>query len=71
LGVKSNLIKKIKAMTQANHISYKDSAARVVLKEGVYYRYIFNEYKKEYDALMQSGLYEALIAKGYLIAHSE
>ena len=58
-------------MTQANYISYKDSAARVVLQEGVYYRYIFNEYKKEYDALMQSGLYEALIDKGYLIAHSE
>ena len=58
-------------MTQANYISYKDSAARVVLQEGVYYRYLFNEYKKEYDALMQSGLYEALIDKGYLISHSE
>jgi len=58
-------------MTQANYISYKDSAARVVLQDGVYYRYIFNEYKKEYDALMQSGLYEALIDKGYLIVHSE
>jgi len=58
-------------MTQANYISYKDSAARVVLKEGIYYRYIFNEYKREYDNLMQSGLYEALIAKGYLISHSE
>jgi precorrin-6B methylase 2 len=58
-------------MTQANYISYKDSAARVVLQEGVYYRYIFNEYKQEYDALMQSGLYEALIAKGYLIPHAE
>jgi hypothetical protein len=58
-------------MNQVNYISYKDTAARVVLQEGVYYRYIFNECKKEYDALMQSGLYEALIAKGYLIAHSE
>jgi len=58
-------------MTQANYISYKDSAARVVLQEGVFYRYIFNEYKKEYDALMLSGLYETLIAKGYLIPHAE
>jgi hypothetical protein len=41
-------------MTQVNYISYKDTAARVVLQEGVYYRYIFNEYKKEYDALMQN-----------------
>jgi FkbM family methyltransferase len=58
-------------MTQANYISYKDTAARVVLQKGVYYRYIFNEYKKEYDALMQSGLYGALIAKGYIIPHAE
>jgi hypothetical protein len=58
-------------MTQANYISYKDTAARVVLKEGIYYRYIFNDYKKEYDALMQSGLYEALKSNGYIIAHSE
>jgi len=58
-------------MTQANYISYKDTAARVVLKEGIYYRYIFNEYKREYDNLIQSGLYEALIAKGYLIPHAE
>ena len=58
-------------MNQANYISYKDTAARVVLKEGIYYRYIFNEYKREYDNLMQSGLYEALIAKGYLIPHAE
>ncbi len=58
-------------MTQANYISYKDAAARVVLQEGVYYRYIFDEYKQQYDTLMQSGLYEVLIAKGYLIAHTE
>jgi len=58
-------------MTQANYISYKDSAARVVLQDGVYYRYIFNEYKQQYDAFMQSGLYEALKAKGYIISHSE
>lgn len=58
-------------MNQANYISYKDSAARVVFKEGLYYRYIFNNYKKEYDTLMQSGLYQELISKGYLIPHSE
>ena len=58
-------------MNQANNISYKDTAARVVLKEGIYYRYIFNEYKEEYDAFMQSGLYEELSSKGFLISHSE
>ena len=54
-------------MNQANYISYKDTAARVVLKEGIYYRYIFNEYKKEYDYLMKSGLYEELKSKGYFV----
>jgi SAM-dependent methyltransferase len=54
-----------------NHISYKDTAARVVLEEGIYYRYIFNEYQAEYDHLMQSGLYKTLTEKGLMIAHQE
>jgi hypothetical protein len=54
-----------------NHISYKDTAARVVLEEGIYYRYIFNEYQAEYDHLMQSGLYKALTDKGLMITHQE
>ncbi len=58
-------------MIQTNYISYKDSAARVFKKEGLYYRCIFNEYKAEYDHLMQSGLYRQLQAKELLIAHEE
>jgi hypothetical protein len=54
-----------------NHISYKDTAARVVLEEGIYYRYIFNEYQVEYDHLMHSGLYKALTEKGLMIKHQE
>ncbi len=54
-----------------NHISYKDTAARVVLEEGIYYRYIFNEYQVEYDHLMHSGLYKALTKKGLMITHQE
>lgn len=54
-----------------NHISYKDTAARVVLEEGIYYRYIFNEYQVEYDHLMHSGLYKALTEKGLMITHQE
>jgi len=56
---------------QANNISYKDSAARVVQEEGIFYRYIFEEYQTEYDHLMQSGLYKALLDKGFIIAHEE
>lgn len=58
-------------MIEQNHISYKDGAARVVLKENVYYRYIFNDYKEEYDHLMNSGLYDELTEKKYLIKHIE
>jgi precorrin-6B methylase 2 len=54
-----------------NHISYKDTAARVVLEEGIYYRYIFNEYQAEYDHLMHSGLYKVLTEKGLMITHQE
>ena len=54
-----------------NNISYKDSAARVVQEEGIFYRYIFDEYQAEYDHLMQSGLYKALIDKNFIIAHEE
>jgi len=56
---------------EPNNISYKDTAARVVKKESEYYRYIFHEYKIEYEHLMQSGLYEELTKKGLLIEHKE
>ena len=56
---------------EPNNISYRDTAARVVKKASVYYRYIFHEYKAEYDHLMQSGLYEELIQKDLLIEHQE
>lgn len=58
-------------MTNPNYISYKDTAARVFQKDGLYYRYIFKEYQAEYNHLMQSGLYAKLQAKGLIIAHEE
>jgi len=51
--------------------SYKDSAARVVKKDGIYYRYISNPYAKEYQHLMSSGLYDELVNKGLLIEHQD
>ncbi len=56
---------------EPNNISYRDTAARVVKKESNYYRYIFHEYKAEYDHLMDSGLYSELTKKGLLIEHQE
>ncbi len=58
-------------MIETNYISFRDKVARVVKKESFYYRYIFNQYKAEYDHLMQSGLYIELIQKGLLIQHQE
>lgn len=56
---------------EPNNISYRDTAARVVKKESGYHRYIFQEYKAEYDHLMQSCLYDELIEKELLIEHKE
>lgn len=58
-------------MIEPNNISYRDTAARVVKKESGFYRYIFYEYKAEYDHLMLSGLYQKLKQKGLLIEHRE
>ena len=56
---------------EPNNISYRDTAARVVKKKTGSYRYIFHEYKAEYDHLMESGLYSELSQKGLLIEHQE
>jgi SAM-dependent methyltransferase len=56
---------------EPNYISYKDTAARVVKKDTFYFRYIFLEYKAEYDHLMKSGLYQELVQLGLLIEHRE
>lgn len=54
-----------------NTISFRDTAARVVLENGTYYRIIFEEYQAEYDHLIQSGLYRTLTEKGLMIKHEE
>ena len=58
-------------MTSPNSISYKDSAARVVKDKKGYIRYIFFEYQKEYDFLINSGLYKELLTKELIIGHTE
>jgi len=58
-------------LVKPQYYSFKDSAARVIEKDGVYYRYIFHEYKNEYDHLISSGLYNELINRKLLISHIE
>ena len=58
-------------MNNPNYISFRDDAARIFLKESIYYRYIFDVYKNEYDHFIKSGLYNELQNKGLIISHIE
>ncbi len=49
--------------------SFKDLSARVVKSEGIYKRYVHNSYKGEFEHLMNSGLYDVLVEKQYIIPH--
>ena len=51
--------------------SFKDLAARVVKRDGMFYRYLSKSYAKEYQHLMSSGLYDELVNKGLIIEHQE
>jgi hypothetical protein len=51
--------------------SFRDKSGFIFKQEGVFYRNVDNSYKKDYDHLMQSGLYDALSKERLLIEHSE
>lgn len=51
--------------------SYRDSDGFVFEKDGTVYRYVQPGYQPHYDQLMNSGLYEGLVKKGWLISHKE
>jgi len=50
-------------------ISYKDPAGFIVKKDKGYFRYISNSYQKEFDHLINSGLYRSLIDKYLILPH--
>lgn len=51
--------------------SFKDPNGFVFNQNGVFYRVVNMQYKENYDLLMNSGLYNELIEKKYLIPHIE
>ncbi|MFT4521345.1 MAG: hypothetical protein ACI8ZN_000274 [Bacteroidia bacterium] len=51
--------------------SFRDPAGFVFKKEGNIYRNVLSAGQADYDALMDSGLYESLTKKGYLLEHDE
>lgn len=51
--------------------SFRDPAGFLYHQDGVLYRQINHSYRSHYEHLMQSGLYEALVNEGLMVAHEE
>ncbi|UQZ91447.1 SAM-dependent methyltransferase (plasmid) [Deltaproteobacteria bacterium Smac51] len=59
-------------MTVAPHpASFRDPSGFIFEKDRTFYRAVASSYEADYDRLMNSGLYEALTSKGWLIPHEE
>jgi hypothetical protein len=51
--------------------SFRDPSGHLFMREGKILRQINASYQDHYQTLMQSGLYAALVGKGWLISHQE
>ncbi|MBW2541076.1 MAG: SAM-dependent methyltransferase [Deltaproteobacteria bacterium] len=51
--------------------SFRDPSGFVFERDGIIYRQVNRSYAADYDRLMSSGLYAALVERGLLIAHEE
>jgi hypothetical protein len=51
--------------------SFRDPSGFVFERDGTIYRQVNRSYAADYDRLMSSGLYDALVERGLLIAHEE
>ncbi len=51
--------------------SFRDPSGFLFERDGVLYRQVNQSCRENYDLLMQSGLYEALVADGLLVPHEE
>lgn len=56
---------------QLEEISYKDPASFIQKVDNSYVRIITEKYQFEYEHLMSSGLYEALLKKNLILQHEE
>jgi hypothetical protein len=54
-----------------NPASYRDPSGFVFFADGRYYRQVNVSYAKHYDQLINSGLYDELTGKKYLLKHTE
>ncbi|MFN2238742.1 MAG: SAM-dependent methyltransferase [Thermoanaerobaculia bacterium] len=51
--------------------SFRDPSGFVYRRDGVLYRQINRSYRPDYEKLLSSGLYDALVKSGLLVAHRE
>jgi ribosomal protein L11 methylase PrmA len=51
--------------------SFRDPSGFVFERDGTLYRQVDERYREHYDLLVSSGLYDALTARGALVAHAE
>lgn len=51
--------------------SFRDPSGFVFKNQKIIYRQVNQVYKKNYDHLMQSGLYDRLIRNGWMVSHKE
>lgn len=60
-------------MKNSEHLSasFRDPSGFLFTREGVLYRQVNQSYQNDYDLLMQSGLYDALVKSKKLIPHAE
>ena len=51
--------------------SFRDPSGFLFYQDDVLYRQVNKAYQKDYDHLMESGLYQALVENGLMVAHDE
>ena len=51
--------------------SFRDPSGFLFTRDGVLYRQVNQQYQSDYDKLMQSGLYDALVKQHLLVPHQE
>jgi hypothetical protein len=51
--------------------SFRDPSGFLFRRDGVLYRQINQSYRKDYDSLIASGLYDQLVQDGLLVAHED
>lgn len=56
---------------EKEHSSFRDPSGFVFRRNGKVFRQVNTDYRKQYEQLMRSGLYDELTREGLLIAHRE